>query len=125
LPAQRVRAVGAILPNPLSLDAPVHADGDIRVGDVIADATRTSPLDDLSAKELGGRLSSLLEELTPREREILRLRFGIERPDSLTLEEIADEMSLSRERIRQIEVEALAKLRERAADEELDLHLAS
>jgi RNA polymerase sigma factor (sigma-70 family) len=80
-------------------------------------------LDEISSRQVRARLASLLSTLTAREQEVLRLRFGMDGAEPLTLEQIGRRLSLSRERIRQIEVEALAKLRIPAAAEQLDAHL--
>jgi RNA polymerase primary sigma factor len=125
LPLRKVRTLPSIPRQPISLEAPLTDEGDTRVGDLIGDQRGTSQLDEVSAKHLGHRLRHLLKTLTPREEEVLKLRFGVDRPDSLTLEEVGRAFAVSRERIRQIEAEALSKLRERAAAEELDSHLAS
>jgi RNA polymerase primary sigma factor len=96
---------------PLSMDLPQGDEGELRLGDFIAEPGSMSALDELSRRELERRLRALLGSLSSRDAEVLKLRFGIDRPDCLTLNEIGQRLSLSRERIRQIEVEALAKLR--------------
>jgi RNA polymerase primary sigma factor len=121
----KIRDVTSLPLEPVSLETPFSPDNDTRLGELIADPVGTSILDELSLKHVRHRLQRLLGTLGPREREILRLRFGIDGSEPLTLQEIAQSFSLSRERIRQIEVEALAKLRGRAAAEDLDSHLAS
>jgi RNA polymerase sigma factor (sigma-70 family) len=118
-----VRRLGAIPLEPVSLDAPASPVNDTRLGDLIADAGTTSAIDAISAKESARRIRHLLTTLPSREKELLRLRFGIDGHDTLTLAEIGGRLSLSRERVRQLEARALTKLREQAATEELDSHL--
>jgi RNA polymerase primary sigma factor len=97
---------------PLSLETPLGEDGELTRGDLIgdepaADAARESA----EASDLSERLEGALDELHPRERQVLRLRFGLDRGHERTLGEVGEELGVSRERIRQIEAEALAKLR--------------
>jgi RNA polymerase primary sigma factor len=121
----KVLLLASLPAEPVSLETPIGADNDTRLGELIADPAGTSIVDELSLKHVRGRLEQLLGTLSTREEEILRLRFGTDGADPLTLQEIANSLSLSRERIRQIEVAALSKLRERAAAEDLGSHLAS
>jgi RNA polymerase primary sigma factor len=121
----RVADVLGILPPPLSMDAPAHADGERRLGDQVADQDAASPVDRIAADFVRARLRHVLGTLTAREQEVLRLRFGIDRPEPLNLRQIGERFSLSRERVRQIERDALAKLRAGAETEGLAWHLAS
>jgi RNA polymerase primary sigma factor len=123
-PVEKVSDILEIPPQPTSLDAPVHSESDARRGDFIADEGARSPVDVISVKQMQGRLRELLRTLTPREQEILARRFGIEGTEGVTLEQIGRRFSLSRERVRQIESEALAKLRKHAENEQLASHLA-
>jgi RNA polymerase sigma factor (sigma-70 family) len=95
----------------LSLDMPMGNEGDGRLADVIADAQTLSPVDAVARRETVERVSELLAGLSPREAKILRLRFGIDQPLEQTLEQVGRQFSLTRERIRQIEAQALRKLR--------------
>jgi RNA polymerase primary sigma factor len=95
---------------PFSLDAPVGEDGS-QLGDFIADQAILQPEEEATVSLLGEELSRTLESLTPRERRIIELRFGLGNERSRTLAEVGTELGLSKERIRQIEKEALAKLR--------------
>jgi len=119
----KLRLVLAVPGEPVSLDAPIGAEGDTRIGDLVADPDAQRALEDLSTQQIQKRLRELLSTLKPREQEVLRLRYGIDRPDGLTLSEVGEHFSLSRERIRQIEGMALAKLRRHAEDEDLGAHL--
>jgi RNA polymerase sigma factor (sigma-70 family) len=96
---------------PVSLATPVGAEGDTEVADIVADPNAPSPFDLVAEAMLSGEVERLLSSLPEREREILRLRFGLDRGEPRTLEEVGAELNLTRERIRQIERSALAKLR--------------
>ncbi|HEX6395521.1 MAG TPA: sigma-70 family RNA polymerase sigma factor [Acidimicrobiales bacterium] len=97
---------------PVSLATPVGSDGDTELGDVVADATAPSPFDLVAGQLLGAEIDKLLSRLGERERQILRLRYGLDRGEPRTLEEVGAALNLTRERIRQIERSALAKLRQ-------------
>lgn len=94
-----------------SLDLPVDEDGETCMGDLIADAGSGNMLDNLIEEANCAIVQNVLSTLSNREAEILRMRFGIDRPAPMTLEEIGKHYDLSRERIRQIENKALRKLR--------------
>lgn len=119
----KVQAVLAIPSEPTSMDAPAGPESDGRIGDFVPDPDAKSAVDWIADAHAERRLRHLLTTLTPREREVLELRFGIDRSGGLTLAEIGQRFSLSRERIRQIEAEALLRLRDQAKAEELDAHL--
>ncbi|HET6917564.1 MAG TPA: sigma-70 family RNA polymerase sigma factor [Acidimicrobiales bacterium] len=97
--------------DPVSLATPVGADGDAELADVVIDAGAPSPFDQVAQSMLTAEVDKLLAGLDEREREILRLRYGLDRGEPRTLEEVGDAMHLTRERIRQIERSALGKLR--------------
>jgi RNA polymerase primary sigma factor len=120
LSPEKVGVVLSIPREPMSLEAPLWEDGDRRLADLIPDRDASSPIDDISGKQAQQRLRRLIESLAPREAEVIRLRFGIDCPEPLTLEEVGRKYRLSRERVRQIESEALGKLHRRAASEKLD-----
>jgi RNA polymerase primary sigma factor len=97
---------------PLSLEAPVGEDGELTRGDLIGDeAAAENAHRSCEASELSERLESALDELHPRERQVLRLRFGLDRGYERTLGEVGEALGVTRERIRQIEAEGLRKLR--------------
>jgi len=96
---------------PVSLDSKVGPEGDTELGDIVADLSSPSPFDLVSSSMLGQEVDKLLSVLDEREREILRLRYGFDRGDPRTLEEVGAALNLTRERIRQIERSALSKLR--------------
>ena len=96
---------------PVSLSEPLREDGDTDLGDVVADANATSPFDHAAEALLPDEISRLLAPLDDREATILRLRFGLDRGEPRTLEEVGEHFDLTRERIRQIEAKAMSKLR--------------
>jgi RNA polymerase sigma factor (sigma-70 family) len=95
----------------VSLDARVGLDGETELGDMVTDATVPSPFDVVAEAMLRGEVDKLLSLLDEREEEILRLRYGLDRGEPRTLEEVGLALQLTRERIRQIERSALSKLR--------------
>ena len=111
LPVSRIEALLKMARQPVSLDAPVGDDGDVRVGDFIEDKGAENPADGTSHNMLKERLDHVLNSLTERERKILEMRFGLVDGYGHTLEEIGNLYCVTRERIRQIEAKALRKLR--------------
>ncbi len=111
VPVARVRSALAVPRDPLSLETPVGDDDDGRLLDFIEDPGAVSPAEQAIGRDLSDQMRKLLAILTPREEKILRLRFGIGETSSHTLEEVGQGFQLTRERIRQIEARALAKLR--------------
>jgi RNA polymerase sigma factor (sigma-70 family) len=101
---------------PLSLSEPLREDGDAELGDVVEDRTAESPFDHAATQLLPLEISKLLAPLDDREREILKLRFGLDRGEPRTLEEVGEYFNLTRERIRQIEARAMSKLRHPSSD---------
>jgi len=95
---------------PLSLDQLMPFQEESAFGDVLEDHQSSNQLTDLDREELKKRIDLLLEELSFREQEILRLRFGLRDGDSYTLEEVGKKLSITRERVRQIEMNAVKKL---------------
>ncbi|NJR41218.1 MAG: RNA polymerase sigma factor, RpoD/SigA family [Leptolyngbyaceae cyanobacterium CSU_1_4] len=100
---------------PLSLDLRVGDNQDTELGELLED-TGPTPEDFAAQSSLRTELAQLMEDLTPQQREVLRLRFGLDDGQALTLAKIGDMLSISRERVRQIEREALTKLRKHRAD---------
>jgi RNA polymerase nonessential primary-like sigma factor len=100
---------------PLSLDLRVGDNQDTELGELLED-TGPTPEDFAAQASLRTELAHLMEDLTPQQREVLRLRFGLDDGQALTLAKIGDMLSISRERVRQIEREALTKLRKHRAD---------
>jgi RNA polymerase primary sigma factor len=104
---------------PLSLDAPRSPSNDLTIGDALCDPLARSPHEGTWARELAAELRSLFEALSPRERYVLSLRFGLGDSDEHTLEAIGDTLGLTRERIRQIVATALDKLNQATRGREL------
>ena len=107
----RVEEVLALATDPVSISTPLSEDGEGELGDVMEDTTALSPLEEAIANAVPHELARLLAVLDEREREILRLRYGLDQGVPRTLEEVGERMHLTRERIRQIESRALCKLR--------------
>ena len=107
----KVKNVLKISQVPASLEAPIGEEEESRLGDFIEDQNATLPPDAASRELLKEQLSAALNTLTPRERRVIQLRFGLEDGRSRTLEEVGKEFNVTRERIRQIEAKALRKLR--------------
>jgi RNA polymerase primary sigma factor len=111
VPLARVEQILSMVQQPTSLDLPVGEDGDATLGDLVEATDAVDPHAVVEASALQKTIAEALEELTPREQRILRLRFGIGNTDDRTLAEIGEELGVTRERIRQIEAKALEKLR--------------
>jgi RNA polymerase primary sigma factor len=119
LPFKKIESLLKVISSvPVSLDTLVGEDGS-EIGDFIADQTVVQPEEQSSASLLREELNRTLESLTPRERRVIELRFGLGNEYSRTLAEAGTELGLSKERIRQIEKEALAKLRHPSNSREL------
>ncbi|MGC1778445.1 MAG: sigma-70 family RNA polymerase sigma factor [Xanthobacteraceae bacterium] len=110
--AARVNQVLSMVQEPTSLDVPIGEDGDATLGDLIRSPDAIDPQASVEAVALRKIVGEALDDLTPREQRILRMRFGIGGTTDHTLEEIGQQFGVTRERIRQIEAKALAKLRE-------------
>jgi len=101
-----------MLREPVSLDKPLGEDGDAKLGDLIGDNSAEVPGASLVKSAMDKKVRRVLATLDPREEKVLRMRFGIDGYEGLSLEKIGKEFGLTRERIRQIEIRALAKLRQ-------------
>ncbi len=111
LPPAKVSETLQIAAEPLSLSAPMGEDGDTEFGDLVADRSAASPFEAAAASMLPAETAKLLGKLDERERLIIALRFGLDSGEPRTLEEVGEHFELTRERIRQIEAKAMAKLR--------------
>jgi RNA polymerase primary sigma factor len=111
IPVERIRAVLKMAQQPISLQSPVGDGDDANFGDFIEDKAAESPLDITSFSLLKDRLGDVLCSLNERERQVLELRFGLGDGNARTLEEVGQQFSVTRERIRQIEAKALRKMR--------------
>ena len=111
LPVEKVTEALLVAAEPLSLSEPLRDDGDAELGDLVEDASAVSPFDEAAVAMLPAEVERLLSGLDRREKEILTLRFGLDRGEPRTLEEVGAHFQLTRERIRQIEARAMSKLR--------------
>jgi len=111
LPLDKVRKVLKIAKEPISLETPIGEEEDSHLGDFIEDKNAVSPSEAVINTNLADQTRRVLATLTPREEKVLRMRFGIGEASDHTLEEVGQDFSVTRERIRQIEAKALRKLR--------------
>lgn len=111
MPVDKVRDILRISQEPVSLETPIGEEEDSHLGDFIPDEDALSPADAAAMTFLKAKVNEVLETLTPREAEVLRLRFGLRDGTPQTLEEVGKAFNVTRERIRQIEAKALRKLR--------------
>ena len=111
LPPEKLNEAMRWPPDPVSLSEPLGEAGDSTLGDLVADASATSPFDHAASELLIRDVDRLLRPLSEREATILRLRYGLNGGGQLTLEEVGKHFNLTRERIRQIEIKAMSKLR--------------
>lgn len=111
LPADRVRWMLRTSRQPVHLERPVGDESDAELGDFIEDVEAPPPAEEVAQQMLTEEIGDILDQLTPREARILRLRYGLQDGESRTLKEVGEMFGLSRERIRQLEKEALRKLR--------------
>ncbi len=116
LPVEKVTEAMRFALEPVSLSEPLREDGDAELGDVVEDRGADSPFEMAANALLPEEISRLLHPLDHREREVLRLRFGLDRGEPRTLEEVGALFHLTRERIRQIEARAMSKLRHPSFD---------
>ena len=108
---EKVREILKIAQDPVSLETPIGEEEDSHLGDFIEDSDSPAPAETASYALLKEQLNEVLHTLTPREEHVLKLRFGLEDGRTRTLEEVGSEFHITRERIRQIEAQALRKLR--------------
>jgi len=116
MPEDKVTEALRFAAEPLSLSEPLREDGDAELGDIVEDRSAESPFEVAATALLPAEIEKLLSPLDERERQILALRFGLDRGEPRTLEEVGEYFNLTRERIRQIEARAMSKLRHPSAD---------
>ncbi len=110
-PLEKVKKVLKIAKEPISLETPIGDEEDSSLGDFIEDKKAAAPAEEVVSTKLSEQIASVLSDLTPREEQVLRKRFGIGEKSDHTLEEVGKLFNVTRERIRQIEAKALRKLR--------------
>ncbi len=120
---EKVREIIKISQEPVSLEMPIGEEEDSHLGDFIEDRSTMPPVEAASLNLLKDQVEEVLSTLTPRERRVLQLRFGLEDGRSRTLEEVGKEFGVTRERIRQIEAKALRKLRHPSRSKKLKDYL--
>jgi RNA polymerase primary sigma factor len=125
LPPDKLRHLRSLALEPQSLDRTIGEDEETTIGSLIADEASLAPDTDVIETELQTQMQQMLATLTPRERRILRLRFGLEGGQDRTLDEVGREFGLTRERVRQIEARALGKLRHPSRSRKLRAFLMS
>jgi len=125
MPLEKVRKTLKIAKEPLSLDTPIGDEGDSHLGDLIEDKNAILPIDAAIQSNLRETTTRMLASLNPREERILRMRFGLGMNSDHTLEEVGQQFSVTRERIRQIEAKALRKLKHPSRSRELRSFLDS
>jgi RNA polymerase primary sigma factor len=111
MPVGKIRKIHKISQEPISLETPIGEEEDSHLGDFIEDTNSVSPIDAVIMRTLKDHTETVLKSLTPREEQVLKLRFGIGDGTEHTLEEVGRTFNVTRERIRQIEYKALRKLR--------------
>lgn len=119
LPTEKVRDILKISQEPVSLETPIGEEDDSHLGDFIEDNEATSPADNAAYELLKSELEDVLDTLTDREENVLRLRFGLDDGRQRTLEDVGKVFGVTRERIRQIEAKALRKLRHPSRSKQL------
>ena len=123
--ADKVREIMKIAQDPVSLETPIGEEEDSHLGDFVEDVDSPAPSDSASYSLLREQLCNILHTLTPREEQVIKLRFGLEDGRPRTLEEVGRQFRITRERIRQIEAKALRKLRHPSRSKTLKDYLAN
>jgi RNA polymerase primary sigma factor len=120
MPLDKVQKVLKIVKEPISLETPIGDEEESSLGDFVEDELAPSPVESAIQGNLGEQTRKVLATLTPREEQILRMRFGIGQKTDYTLEEVGKQFAVTRERIRQIEAKALRKLRQTGRSRNLE-----
>jgi len=123
--AEKVLEIKKIAQDPVSLETPIGEEEDSHLGDFVEDMDSPAPSDSASYALLKEQLANILRTLTPREEQVIKLRFGLEDGRTRTLEEVGKQFDITRERIRQIEAKALRKLRHPSRSKTLRDYLAN
>ena len=120
LDEKKIKNIIKISKEPISLETPVGDSDDAYIKDFIESEDDVSPADTVASNDLKERVREILKTLTPREEKVIKMRFGIDVASEHTLEEVGKDFSVTRERIRQIEVKALRKLRHPSRSKKLE-----
>ena len=120
IPVEKVREIQKVAQDPISLETPIGEEEDSHLGDFIPDDQTDDPFTAVSAKLLREQLDKVLNTLAPREREVIKMRYGLDDGRPKTLEEVGKAFDVTRERIRQIEAKALRKLRHPTRAKEIE-----
>ena len=118
LPVARITLLKSVSRKPASLDSPLGENDSSTLGEMVADEKSANPYEHLQSKSLVGDVNRVLAQLEPREADIIRLRFGLEGLEPLTLEEVGEKIGVTRERVRQLQEQALRQLRKNMASME-------
>lgn len=111
IPTNKIAHLKSISSQPRSLDAPVNDESDTSFGDLVGDEKQLSPFEDLDTKMQSMDIQSVVNQLEPREAEIIKLRFGLDGSKAMTLEEVGEKFQVTRERIRQLQNDSIRKMR--------------
>jgi RNA polymerase primary sigma factor len=123
MPEEKIQEVMKIAREPASLDAPAGDDGDAMLGDFISDEGAQSPEAAAMHASMQRTIADVLKDLAPKEQKVLRMRFGLDTISDHTLEEVGKQLEVTRERVRQIEMKAMAKLRQASRADKLRVFL--
>lgn len=123
MPVEKIKEIMRASQDPVSLETPIGEEDDSHLGDFIPDSDAPAPVDEASHAMLKEQLLDVMDTLTPREKKVLQMRFGINSGRPKTLEEVGKEFDVTRERIRQIEAKALRKLRHPSRSKKLKDYL--
>jgi len=115
MPTSRISHLRNVSLRPASLDSPINDEDGSTLGEIVPDEQSVNPLESLQSKSLVGDVNQVLAMLEPREADIIRLRFGLDGRDPLTLEEVGGQIGITRERVRQLQEQALRDLRKKMA----------
>ena len=118
---KKVEEIMNLVKEPMSLDTPIGEESDGSIGSFIEDTNTLQPDAQLDVNSLKREIHHMLSELTEREETVIRMRYGIGKPTTYSLEDIGSQFCLTRERIRQIEIKALRKLRNNTSNSQLQL----
>jgi RNA polymerase primary sigma factor len=123
IPESKIKEINSLSQDAISYDTPVGEDGDSQLVDFLEDRSNANPSDVVSTSMLRHDLDEVMDILTPREKNVIYMRFGLDGGKTYTLEELGEQLGVTRERVRQIEVKALTKLKRPTRREKLKDYL--